>query len=89
MPTYQPAVATTPHRNRDRVGYDRATVHAILDEAWFCHLAFVVDGRPASLPLMHARLGEDIYVHGSTGSGASLRTAAANSFNSSNLPAAL
>ena len=33
------AVATTPHRNRDRVGYDRSTVHAILDEAWFCHLA--------------------------------------------------
>lgn len=67
--TYPVTPRTTPHRLRDRVRYDRAAAHAVLDEAWFCHLAFVVDGEPRALPTMHVRVGEALYLHGSTGSG--------------------
>jgi uncharacterized protein len=64
---YAPNALSTPTRHRDRAGYDKADVHAVLDEALHCHVAFVRDGRPVSLPTMHAREGETIYVHGSTG----------------------
>ncbi len=50
-------------------------MHAVLDEALVCHVGFVVDGRPVVLPQLHARVGEKLYLHGSTGARA-LRTAA-------------
>ncbi len=66
---YHPTPRTTPTRYRDRAHYDRETVHHILDEALICHLGYVIDGRPVVLPTTHARLGEILYLHGSTGSG--------------------
>ena len=65
--TYPPTDRTTPTRLRERVGYDRAAVHAVLDEATLCHVGFVVDGRPVVLPQLHVRVGDDLYLHGSTG----------------------
>jgi uncharacterized protein len=59
---------TTATRLRERVSYDRDLVHSILDEAWVCHLSFVADGDPRVLPTLHVRIGEVLYVHGSTGS---------------------
>ncbi|MGY1638226.1 pyridoxamine 5'-phosphate oxidase family protein [Geodermatophilus sp. SYSU D00742] len=64
---YAPSPRTAPTRSRDRVSYDRATVHAVLDEAVVCHVGFVVDGRPVVLPQLHARAGDTLYLHGSTG----------------------
>ena len=64
---YAAGKLSTPTRHRDRAGYDKAAVHEVLDQALHCHVAFVRDGRPVSLPTMHARSGETIYVHGSTG----------------------
>ncbi len=57
------------------MSYDRAAVHAVLDEALVCHVGFVVEGRPVVLPQLHVRVGEALYLHGSTGARA-LRTAA-------------
>lgn len=65
---YHPTPRTTPSRYRERARYDRKTVHEILDEALICHLAYVNAGRPVVLPMTHARLGETLYMHGSTGS---------------------
>ncbi|MFG3353115.1 pyridoxamine 5'-phosphate oxidase family protein [Streptomyces sp. NPDC048001] len=59
---------TVPTRSRDRASYDRGTVHAILDEGYLCHLGFVRDGAPVVLPTLYTRIGEALYVHGSTGS---------------------
>ncbi|MEV0444154.1 pyridoxamine 5'-phosphate oxidase family protein [Streptomyces spectabilis] len=59
---------TVPTRARERAAYDRALVHAILDESYVCHLAFVRDGAPVVLPTLYGRVGERLYVHGSTGS---------------------
>ncbi|MEW2611667.1 pyridoxamine 5'-phosphate oxidase family protein [Streptomyces sp. NPDC047880] len=65
---YTPTDRTVPTRSPDRASYDRDLVHAILDEAYVCHLGFVRDGAPVVLPTLYARVGERLYVHGSTGS---------------------
>jgi uncharacterized protein len=59
---------TTANRDRGRVAYDRAAAHAILDEAYHCAIGFVVDGEPRVLPTLHVRVGDTLYLHGSTGS---------------------
>ena len=76
---YQPTPRTTPTRYRERVHYDRQTVHDILDESLICHLGYLSAGRPVVLPTTHARLGETLYLHGSTGSGPMLAATAAPS----------
>jgi RimJ/RimL family protein N-acetyltransferase/nitroimidazol reductase NimA-like FMN-containing flavoprotein (pyridoxamine 5'-phosphate oxidase superfamily) len=65
---YEQTHRTTANRDRGRVSYERATAHAILDEAVHCHFAFTVDGEPRLLPTLHVRVGETLYLHGSTGS---------------------
>lgn len=65
---YEPTDRTVPSRARQRARYDRETVHSILDQAYLCHLGFVRDGAPVVLPTLYARVGETLYVHGSTGS---------------------
>jgi uncharacterized protein len=55
-------------RRPDRGSYDRAAIDAILDEALFCHLGFVHEGRPLVIPTLHARVGDNVYVHGSAAS---------------------
>ena len=55
-------------RKPERGAYDRATIDAILDEALFCHLGFVVDGRPFVIPTLHGRVGDRLFVHGSAAS---------------------
>ncbi len=68
---YLPVARTTPTRNAARVSYDRAAVHAVLDEALVCHVGFVVNGEPVVLPQLHVRVGDRLYLHGSTGARAS------------------
>ncbi|MFI9642967.1 bifunctional pyridoxamine 5'-phosphate oxidase family protein/GNAT family N-acetyltransferase [Micromonospora sp. NPDC051925] len=65
---YAPTARTTASRSRDRMSYDRAAAHAVLDEAYHCVLGFVVDGEPRLLPTLHVRVGDTLYLHGSTGS---------------------
>ena len=65
--TYPTTARTAGTRHRERIGYDRAAVHATLDEAVHCHVGFVVDGEPVVLPQLHARVDDDLYLHGSTG----------------------
>jgi nitroimidazol reductase NimA-like FMN-containing flavoprotein (pyridoxamine 5'-phosphate oxidase superfamily) len=71
--TYQPTERTTLRRLPERAHYDPETVHSILDEYFICHVGFVVDGQPYSLPTGYARIGETLYLHGSTGSRLGLR----------------
>lgn len=51
-----------------RADYARATVDAILDEGLVAHLGFAVDGQPYVIPTLHARVGDEVYVHGSSAS---------------------
>ncbi len=64
---YTPTDRTVPTRSAERASYDKELVHAILDEAYVCHLGFVRDGVPVVLPTLYGRVGERLYVHGSTG----------------------
>ncbi|MEU5542931.1 pyridoxamine 5'-phosphate oxidase family protein [Streptomyces sioyaensis] len=66
--SYEPTERTTPTRARQRATYDQETVHAILDEGYVCHLGFVRDGSPVVLPTLYGRVGDRLYLHGSTGS---------------------
>lgn len=65
---YTPTERTVPTRARERASYDHDLVHAILDEGYVCHLGFVRNGAPVVLPTLYARVGERLYVHGSSGS---------------------
>ncbi len=49
---------------REKAAYDRGTVHRVLDSALFCSVAFVQDGGPVVVPMIHGRDGETVYVHG-------------------------
>jgi uncharacterized protein len=71
--TYRPTARTRIRRLPERAAYDRATVHAILDEGFLCHVGFVVDQQPYVIPTGYARVGETLYLHGSTGSRLGLR----------------
>lgn len=67
--TYPLSDVTKLKRHPERGSYDRAIVHAILDEALVCHLAYVfTDPRGAqhviAMPTVYAREGETLYVHG-------------------------
>lgn len=66
LPPGDPPAWPTPTRLRERVTTERAAVDAVLDEALVCHAGLVVDGRPHVLPTLHARLGDTLYLHGST-----------------------
>lgn len=72
---YPASPRTTPTRYRDRASYDRAAVHAVLDEAVVAHVGFVVDGAPVVLPHLFARVDDELFLHGSAGARA-LRSAA-------------
>jgi uncharacterized protein len=58
------AVRRMPHR----AVYDRAAINAILDEGLLCHLGFTADAQPYVLPVIYARDGERILIHGSSAS---------------------
>ena len=68
MTAYAPTPRTTLHRIPARGSYDRATVHAILDEALVCHLGFVSHEHPFVIPTTFVRDGETLYVHGAAAS---------------------
>ncbi len=64
---YPATERTTPTRHDDRVRYDVQAIHALLDEAISCHVGYVDDG-PIVVPSIHTRIGDQLYLHTSSGS---------------------
>jgi hypothetical protein len=63
-----PTGRSTVRRARERARLDPADLHAILDEALLCHVAQTgPDGAPRIIPTLHARDGDRLLLHGSTG----------------------
>ncbi|MGH0029566.1 MAG: pyridoxamine 5'-phosphate oxidase family protein [Myxococcota bacterium] len=62
---YLPTPLSTLKRGAARGRYDRATVHAILDEGVYCLVACQAGERPTCTPMVYARRGEEILLHGS------------------------
>ncbi|MEA2168841.1 MAG: uncharacterized protein QOF76_2141 [Solirubrobacteraceae bacterium] len=72
-----PTARTRVRRNPKRGVYDRAVIDEILDTAPICHLGFTgADGQPFVLPTLHARVGDELLLHGSA-AGRAMRTLAA------------
>jgi len=67
-----PSIAVTERTRLRRLPkrgvFDRAAVYDILDEGFVCHVGFAVDGQPFVIPTGYARVGDQIYLHGSAAS---------------------
>jgi len=68
MDIYTPTGRTEVKRLAKRGVYDKAQIHAILDEGYLCHVGFVVEEQPYVIPTGYARSGDRIYIHGSAAS---------------------
>jgi nitroimidazol reductase NimA-like FMN-containing flavoprotein (pyridoxamine 5'-phosphate oxidase superfamily) len=66
--TAAPSERVRVRRVHDKASYAPDDVKAILDEALVAHLGFAHEGQPFVIPTLHARLGEEVYVHGSSAS---------------------
>lgn len=64
------------NRHRERGRAERAALDAVLDAIPYGTLSAVVDGRPWVVPMLFARDGDHIILHGSTGAGALRHVAA-------------
>lgn len=68
MDSFSPTARTRLHRIPARGSYDRALVASILDQALHCHIGFVTDGQPYVIPTIHARMDDQLVVHGAPAS---------------------
>jgi hypothetical protein len=66
--TYPKTGLNKVRRLPDRGAYDRETIYAIVDASLVCHVGFVADGQPFVIPTLHARLGDELYLHGAKAS---------------------
>lgn len=58
---------TAINRKPERGSSDREAAYAVLDEALHCHVGFADEG-PTVIPMLHARVGDDLLLHGSPAS---------------------
>jgi len=65
---FEPTPRSTVRRIPDRGVYDRSVIHAVLDEGLVCHVGFVDDGQPLVIPMLHVRVDDRLYIHGSNAS---------------------
>ena len=63
-----PTPRTRVVREPQRAVYDRDVANRILDEAFICHVGFIVDGQPYVIPTSYGRDGNVLYIHGSAAS---------------------
>ena len=55
-------------RNPKKGRYERERIASILDRGLVAHVAFVDRGQPVCIPMLYARVGELVYLHGSRAS---------------------
>jgi len=68
MSNFTPTEKTKVRRKPERGSYDRELIYRILDEAFVCHLGFIADGLPFVVPTNYVRVGDKLFLHGSTAS---------------------
>src|SRR5450830_359422 len=65
--TQPPSDRTRVRRIPELAHYDRATLYAIVDAAYLCHVAFADDKGTHCIPTACWREGEYLYIHSSNG----------------------
>src|ERR1700675_566648 len=68
MSQFTPTERTRVTRKPDRGTYDRELIYSILDQAFVCSVGFIVDGQPFVVPTNYVRVGDKLFLHGSTAS---------------------
>src|SRR5260370_22141509 len=68
MSNFTPTERTKVRRKPERGSYDRELIYRILDEAFVFHVAFIVEGQPFVVPTNYVRVGDKLFLHGSTAS---------------------
>src|SRR6202165_3761712 len=68
MANFTPTEKTKIRRKPERGSYDRDLIYSILDEAFVCHVAFITEGLPFVVPTNYVRVGDKLFLHGSTAS---------------------
>jgi nitroimidazol reductase NimA-like FMN-containing flavoprotein (pyridoxamine 5'-phosphate oxidase superfamily) len=68
MSNFTPTEKTKVRRKPDRGSYNRELIYRILDEAFVCHVGFIVDGQPFVVPTNYVRVGDKLFLHGSIAS---------------------
>ena len=66
LPDLSRTARTELHRHRERGRTDRDDLYAVLDAGLICHLGVIADGLPRVLPTGYGRLGDILYLHGSS-----------------------
>jgi nitroimidazol reductase NimA-like FMN-containing flavoprotein (pyridoxamine 5'-phosphate oxidase superfamily) len=68
-PKFSPVSArSTVRRRAQRASYDPEQVFAILDAGLVAHVGFVHDGHPFVIPMVYARVGSELFLHGAAAS---------------------
>jgi nitroimidazol reductase NimA-like FMN-containing flavoprotein (pyridoxamine 5'-phosphate oxidase superfamily) len=57
---------TRVRRHAERARTARADLYAVLDAGMICHLGVISDGAPLVLPTAYGRIGDTLYLHGSS-----------------------
>ena len=65
-PVLSATARTTLKRQPDRGSHDRAVIRQILDEGLICDLAFAKGDKPYVIPTAYGRIGDQLYLHGSS-----------------------
>jgi nitroimidazol reductase NimA-like FMN-containing flavoprotein (pyridoxamine 5'-phosphate oxidase superfamily) len=68
MSEFTPTERTKVKRKPERGTYDRELIYSILDEAFVCSVGFIADGQPFVVPTNYVRVGDRLFLHGSTAS---------------------
>jgi nitroimidazol reductase NimA-like FMN-containing flavoprotein (pyridoxamine 5'-phosphate oxidase superfamily) len=53
-------------RQMNRGGYDKELANEILDAGLVAHCGFIHEGRPMVIPMVYARIGDKLYIHGAS-----------------------
>ncbi len=68
MEPFKETSKTRLKRLPQRGSFDRKVVYDILDEAFVCHVGFVVEGAPIVIPTAYGRVEDTLFIHGSAAS---------------------
>ena len=66
LPDLSSTQRTELGRHRERGRTERDDLYAVLDAGLICHLGVIVNGTPRVLPTGYGRLGDVLYLHGSS-----------------------
>jgi nitroimidazol reductase NimA-like FMN-containing flavoprotein (pyridoxamine 5'-phosphate oxidase superfamily) len=66
LPPLSVTERTRVRRHSERARTDRAELYDVLDAGMICHFAVVRDGSPVVLPTAYGRVGDTLYLHGSS-----------------------